>query len=230
MPIPHDAVVFDCDGTLVDTETSWSKAYYDLFEHYGVHLDSMARCRLVGLQLRELGHALAELLGHPAPPEQLGRTVYDLVRSNADAGVEALPGAVELVSALYGTRPLAIATNTPLEIVTGYLDVIGIRDAFDVVVDCVTAGVPKPSPAPYLHACASLGVRPGRAIAVEDSANGALAARAAGMYVIGVPSHTELELDADLRARSLLDPVVWDTMGLTAAATPVGVGAVRSPA
>ncbi|MFC6084698.1 HAD family hydrolase [Sphaerisporangium aureirubrum] len=215
-PVPHDAVVFDCDGTLVDTETSWNGAYRDLFEHYGVPLDPRARTRLVGLQLRELGHALADLLGHPAAPEALGRTVYDLVRARVGAGVAALPGAVELVTALHGTRPLAVATNTPAEIVADYLDGIGIREAFDVVVDCVTAGAPKPSPVPYLRACGALGVHPRRAIAVEDSGNGVAAARTAGLYVIGVPSHPEVALEADLRAATLLDPAVWSAFGLAA--------------
>ncbi|MEO3811065.1 HAD family phosphatase [Sphaerisporangium sp. B11E5] len=217
-PVPHDAVVFDCDGTLVDTETSWNSAYRTLFDHYEVPLDPRARTRLVGLQLRELGHALADLLGHPAAPETLGRRVYELVRGDVGSGVTALPGAVELVTALHGTRPLAVATNTPAEIVADYLDGIGIRAAFDVVVDCVTAGAPKPSPVPYLRACGALGVTPGRAVAVEDSANGVVAARAAGMYVIGVPSHPEVVLHADLRAGTLLDPPVWRTLGLPAPA------------
>jgi HAD superfamily hydrolase (TIGR01509 family) len=218
--VPHDAVVFDCDGTLVDTETSWDGAYRHLFAHYGVPLDPRARTRLVGLQLRELGHALAELLGHPAAPDTLGRRVYELVRAGVDSGVAAMPGAVELVTALHGTRPLAIATNTPAEIVTDYLDGIGILEAFDLVVDCVSAGAPKPSPEPYLRACGALGVHPGRAIAVEDSANGVIAARMAGMYVIGVPSHPELALEADLHAGNLLDPPVWRAFGLPAQ-TPV---------
>ncbi|MFD8560555.1 HAD family hydrolase [Streptosporangium canum] len=213
--ISHDAVVFDCDGTLVDTETSWNRAYHHLFDHYGVPLDPAARTRLVGLQLSELGHALADLLGHPAPPEQLGRTIYALVCDNVGAGVNARPGAVELVTALHGTRPLAIATNTPVEIVTGYLERIGIRAAFDVVVDCITAGTPKPSPAPYLHACMMLGVEAARSIAVEDSATGTTAARAAGMFIIGVPSHRDLALDADLHAFSLHDPAVWEALGAT---------------
>ncbi|MBB6472628.1 HAD family hydrolase [Sphaerisporangium rubeum] len=218
-PVPHDAVVFDCDGTLVDTETSWDSAYRQLFDHYGVPLDPRARTRLVGLQLRELGHALAVLLGHPEPPETLARTVYELVCGGIGSGVAALPGAVELVTALHGTRPLAVATNTPAEIVAGYLDGIGLRAAFDVVVDCVSAGAPKPSPVPYLRACGALGVHPRRAVAVEDSANGVAAARVAGMYVIGVPSHPDVTLDADLRAATLLDPPVWQALGLPSPAT-----------
>ncbi|MBB4702417.1 HAD family hydrolase [Sphaerisporangium siamense] len=219
MPIPHDAVVFDCDGTLVDTETAWNDAYRDLFARYGVPLDPVARTRLVGLQLAELGEELAYLLGRPAPPEELGRAVYEMVcdGTTAPGTIVPMPGAVELVTALHGTRPLAIATNTPVEIVTGYLRRAGIHDAFDAVVDFAAAGAAKPSPLPYLRACAELGVHPGRAIAVEDSRNGTVAARAAGMFVVGVPSHPEIGLEADLVAAGLRDPRVWLTFGVPVA-------------
>jgi HAD superfamily hydrolase (TIGR01509 family) len=216
MPIPHDAIIFDCDGTLTDTESSWNRAYRHLFARYGVPLDPGIRMRLASLGRSDLGHALAGLLGHPASPDVLGSTLYDLVRTNAGAGVRALEGAVELVTALHGTRPLAIATNTPAGIVTGYLDDIGLRAAFDIIVDSARAGAPKPAPAPYQHACELLHVDPARAIAVEDSATGTRAARAAGLYIIGIPSRPGLDIDADLRAASLLAPAVWTALGLPA--------------
>lgn len=215
MAIPHDAVVFDCDGTLVGTERAWNRAYRLLFAHHQVPLTPQARAQLVGLQLTELGQVLADMLGYPAPPDQLGRRVYDLVRTNLGAGVYARTGAVELVSALHGTQAMAIATNTPTAIVRDHLAAAGVPNAFDAIVDSAVAGAPKPAPHPYGHACALLGVDPGKAIAIEDSATGVASARAAGLYVIGVPSHPDVPLDDDLRAHDLLDPRIWTTLNLT---------------
>lgn len=221
--LDYDAVVFDCDGTLVNTEHAWNLAYQHLFDAHGKTLAPTDRSRLVGLQLRDLGHVLAGLLDHPAPPDTLGRTVYHLVRTNAGHGVHALPGATELVNALHRTVPLAVATNTPTEIVDHHLTRLGIRHCFEIVVDSVTATCPKPDPAPYLLACAHLGIPATRAIAIEDSATGATSAHAAGLHVIGVPSHPDITLDADHRFTTLNDPELWKLLGLPAPTAAGGV-------
>ncbi|MBB5630181.1 hypothetical protein [Sphaerisporangium krabiense] len=67
MPIPHDAVVFDCDGALADTGTAWNDACRDLFARYGMPLDPAARTRLAGPRPAEPGEEPARLLGRPAP-------------------------------------------------------------------------------------------------------------------------------------------------------------------
>lgn len=209
-----DGVVFDCDGVLVDTQRSWDNAYASLFRQYGARISARDRRALVGLQLEELGRALADLLHHVAPPRTLGLAVYALVESDLCRGCAAMPGAIELVRAASGIRPLAVASNAPASIVRSYLAPFGILDAFDVIVGSTDVRSPKPAPDVYLLACERLRVRPARAVAVEDSPVGVASARAAQLRVVGIPSARDLRLRAHAVYDSLDDPNVWHELGV----------------
>jgi len=211
---PRTAVVFDCDGLLVNTQGAWDRAYETLFNHYGQHLKPADRRGLVGLQLIPLGHRLAQLLGRPAAPHVLGRQLYDLVQTNLGGGHAPTPGAVDLVHALAGTRPLAIASNTPAPIVRAYLEPHFDLAAFDAILGSDTAARPKPAPDVYLDACTALGAAPGATVAFEDSPTGAAAALAAGMYLIAVPSAPDLHFDAHLHVPDLTDARLWNHLGI----------------
>jgi HAD superfamily hydrolase (TIGR01509 family) len=213
-PPARAAAVFDCDGLLVGTSGVWDRAYAALAARYGAVIQPAARRQLASLPLAGLGRALAALLGHPAPPGQLGQEIYDMVASNLGAGHAPMPGAVELVTALHGTRPLAVASGTPAQIVISYLRPHGLLDAFDVVLGGGDAPRPKPAPDIYLRACQQLAADPAASIALEDSATGATSARAAGLYLIGVPSAPGHAFPADLLATSLAEPAVWHALGL----------------
>lgn len=213
--IPCAAVVFDCDGLLVSTQGAWDRAYAELTARYGTPITSAARYALVGLQLEPLGRALAELLGHPAPPGQLGREIYAMVQANLGEGHTPMPGAVDLVTALHGTRPLAVASNTPSEIVTSYLEPSGLLGAFDVILGSDHVHRPKPAPDIYLMACQQLRTHPAACAAFEDSPTGAAAALAAGLYLIGVPSAPDLAFPAHQHAATLSEPALWQALGLT---------------
>lgn len=207
-------VVFDCDGLLVATQGAWDRAYATIASRYGTALTARDRHALVGLQLEQLGCALATLLGHPAPPRQLGQEVYALVSEGAGCQAGPMPGAVALVRALHGTRPLAVASNTPHQIVTTYLDRAGILAAFDTIVCSDHVASPKPAPDVYLTACQRLARDPGACTALEDSPAGGAAALAAGLYLIAVPSAPDLVFPAHQHAASLSDPALWHTLGL----------------
>jgi HAD superfamily hydrolase (TIGR01509 family) len=207
-------VVFDCDGLLVSTQGAWDRAYARIASRYGVTLTSRDRHALVGLQLEQLGRALAALLGCPAPPRQLGEEIYALVCEGSGRKVGPMPGAVALVRALHGTRPLAVASNTPHRIVTAYLDRTGILAAFDAVVCSDHVASPKPAPDVYIAACQHLARDPGACTALEDSPAGAAAALAAGMYLIAVPSAPDLVFPAHQHAATLSDPALWQTLHL----------------
>lgn len=212
--IPQDAVVFDCDGLLVSTQGAWDRAYAAIAARYGTPITSAARHALVGLQLEPLGHALARLLGHPASPGQLGREIYAMVQDNLGEGHAPMPGAVDLITALHGTRPLAVASNTPSEIVISYLEPSGLAGAFDVILGSDHVTRPKPAPDIYLKACQQLGAEPAASLAFEDSPTGAAAALAAGMYLIGVPSAPDLAFPAHRHVATLSDPALWQALGL----------------
>ena len=127
---------------------------------------------------------------------------------------EPLPGARELVTALCGRRPIGVASNSPRELLRTALDRGGFGDDFDAVIGADEVERPKPAPDLYLRACELLGVRPSEAAALEDSVTGSAAARAAGLFVIGVPSLPGVELEADLVADSLCDDAVWKALSL----------------
>ncbi|MDQ1295431.1 MAG: hypothetical protein QG608_3316 [Actinomycetota bacterium] len=208
---PGAAVVFDCDGLLVTTQGAWDRAYAALAARYGHVLSRSDRRAMVGLQLAPLGEHLSELLKQPG--RALGCELYDLVQTNLGQGFTPMPGAVELVDALVGSRPLAVASNTPSSIVCSYLKDAFDLNAFDAIVgsDCAA---PKPAPDIYLRSCELIGVSPSEAVALEDSVVGANAARSAGLYLIGVPSQADMQFPCDLHATALHDPRLWNALGI----------------
>ncbi|WHM40615.1 HAD family phosphatase [Streptomyces sp. BPTC-684] len=203
---PTDAVVLDCDGTLVDTQTHWDRACAAVCAQHGVSLGDADRLALIGLHLTELGRALGRLLGRPAEHEALAGQVRALVSDSLDEGVTAMPGAAEFVARLSTSRPLAVVSNSPRHAVVQHLEHVGLADAFEVVLGSDDVDRPKPAPDLYRTACERLRVVPGRAVAVEDSAIGIRSARAAGLYVVAVPSSPGPALSGDALYTTLAEP------------------------
>ena len=222
-------VIFDCDGLLVNTHGHWDRAYTALFTRYRVPFRRHDRRRLVGLGLERLGFALADLLGRPVPPGVLAQQIRELVATNTGAGVLALPGALELVTALAGTRPLAIASNSPAEITRDYLQATGIPEVFDTIVGAGDADHPKPAPDLYQETCRRLGVPCSLVVVLEDSLIGVQAARAAGTTVFAIPNLAETRPVAHRSFPTLADPELWDVLCLTAAPDTRAVPQPRHP-
>jgi len=122
--------------------------------------------------------------------------LLERVREEYERGTPPLPGAVELVRGLQGRVPLAIASNTARPLVLMALEASGLIDAFDAIVTADQVERGKPDPDVYLRACELLGVPPGQAIALEDSAAGVISAKAAGLTVIAVPQFAEVDVSA----------------------------------
>jgi HAD superfamily hydrolase (TIGR01509 family) len=158
---------------------------------------------------------LERLLDQPGRAEPLGQELLELVERRLLEEAVAFPGAEDLVRELKGRVPIAVASNTPERLVRGALACAGLADYFGVVVTADQVPEPKPSPDAYLRACELLGAAPSRSIGLEDSPTGVAAARAAGMFVIGIPSFPKVLLDeADLVGKSLTDPRVREALGL----------------
>jgi HAD superfamily hydrolase (TIGR01509 family) len=208
---PPDAVVFDNDGLLLDTESVWTRAEQDLFERRGTEFTPADKLELVGTSAEIAGGILERRLGEPGRAAELIEELNALVVAELEHGVEAMIGARELLERLRerGT-PLALVSNSPLRFVRRSIELAGFEEHFDVVVSAHEVAAPKPAPDPYLEACRRLGVEPGPAvIALEDSPTGVAAARAAGLTVIGIPSVEGVLLEeAHHLAESLLDEVI----------------------
>ena len=197
-------IVFDCDGVLLDTEAGWTRAETILFERYGHPYGPEEKRRLIGLALPEAARRFEEMLGQSGRAAELLDEVMDLVAEDFRRGVEIMPGVRELLAELRGTRPMAVASNSYRRLVDLSLQVAGLDGVFKVVITGDEIERPKPAPDIYLEACRRLAVSPTEAVAIEDSPAGVAAARAAGLYVIGIPYLTGLDLtEANLQAESL---------------------------
>jgi HAD superfamily hydrolase (TIGR01509 family) len=185
-----EAVLFDCDGLLLETESRWTIAEMGLLERHGGQYTHEFKQRVLGTS-RETSQALiAEYLGRPAEDAPaLGEELEArFAEALAEHGTEPMPGVLALLEALDANVPIAVASNSGEKIVRIALEIAGISRFFQAVVCASESLTGKPAPDVYLAAAAALGADPSRSVALEDSATGATAARAAGCFTIGVPS------------------------------------------
>jgi HAD superfamily hydrolase (TIGR01509 family) len=206
-----DAVIFDNDGLLLDTESVWTRAEEDMFSRRGLSFTVADKLELVGTSEAIAGGILERRLGEPGRAPALMEELNELVVIELERGVEAMVGARELLAALRerGT-PLALVSNSPMVFVRRSLEIVGLEDGFDVILSAHEVAAPKPAPDPYLEACRRLGIEPGpTVVALEDSPSGVAAAVAAGLTVIGIPSVEGVALEeAHHLAANLLDEIV----------------------
>ncbi|HYZ10376.1 MAG TPA: HAD family phosphatase, partial [Actinomycetota bacterium] len=209
------AVVFDLDGVLLDSEAAWTRAETRLFARYERTYGPEEKRLLIGGSLEETAGELERLLDRPGTSDGLLRELLELAAEEFAGPVEPMPGAFELVGELRrAARPIAVASNSQRRLVDLALAGSGLGQVFDVVVAGDEVANPKPAPDLYLEACRRLDTAPDQAVAIEDSPRGAAAARAAGLFVIGIPYLPELELDADLLTGSLEDDRARAVLGL----------------
>ncbi len=217
---PFDAVIFDNDGLLLDTEEAWTRAEETLFARRGHRWTMEHKRDLLGSSGHAAEAKLERMLELPGAGAALLRELNELVMEEVLQGVAPRPGAVELVAKLEQAGvPLGLASNSLRPFVLRVLigaGLIGDASPFEVVVTASDVRHPKPAPDLYLAAAAALGAVPGRCAALEDSSPGAASALAAGLFVIGVPYFLDGEMPAGvhLRAGSLEDPEVHAALGV----------------
>jgi HAD superfamily hydrolase (TIGR01509 family) len=205
--MPAAAVLFDNDGLLLDTEVLWTRAEVALFARFGMTFTIEHKRELIGTSGPRSEAIIERQLGAPGRGRELMAELHELVMEEALKGVEPMPGAVELLDAL--AVPTGVASNSPRSFVDRALEVSGLRERFDCVLSADDVARPKPAPDLYLALARGLGADPAACVALEDSPTGVAAARAAGAFVIGVPSLAGIVLDdAHLVADSLADPRV----------------------
>jgi HAD superfamily hydrolase (TIGR01509 family) len=190
---PLQAVLFDMDGTLLDSEKVWDVALDDLATWLGGDLSPAARARMVGSSLGRSVAILHADLGIEADPETSGAYLIERTAELFRTDLVWKPGAEELLHAVHAAGvPAALVTSTHRRLTEIALDTLG-RQYFAASVCGDEVARPKPHPDPYLRGAELLGVLPQRSVAIEDSPLGITSAEAAGCAVLAVPSEVPIE-------------------------------------
>jgi HAD superfamily hydrolase (TIGR01509 family) len=182
-----EAVVFDLDGVLIDSEPVWEQVRRGLVAERGGHWAPDAQRRLMGMSTPEWARYLSENLGVGLSPSEVASLVIDGMTARYREQVPLIPGAVDAVHRLAARWPLAVASSAPKVLIDTVLGAAGLRSCFSVVMSTEQVAHGKPAPDIYLAVTAELGFPPTACAAVEDSANGLRSAAAAGLRVIAVP-------------------------------------------
>jgi HAD superfamily hydrolase (TIGR01509 family) len=182
-----EAVVFDVDGVLIDSEPVWERVRRGLVAERGGRWPDDAQDRMMGMSTAEWSRYISEEFGVALTPEQVAELAIGAMREEYRAHLPLLPGAVTAVRALSGRWRLAVASSAPKSLIEAVLDASGLRQEFAAAVSSEEVTRGKPAPDVYLEATARLGVSPDRCAAVEDSSNGLRSAAVAGLAVIAVP-------------------------------------------
>jgi len=181
------AVLWDMDGTLVDTEPAWIAAEHRLVEAHGGSWSDEHALSLVGSDLMTAARHIRRHGGVALEPDQIVHILLDDVVGQVARGIPWRPGAVELLCSLRAAGvPCALVTMSWTRLVGAVVDALP-GGAFGCVVAGDAVGRGKPHPEPYLRAAAALDVDPRACVAIEDSPTGAASAEAAGCHVLAVP-------------------------------------------
>jgi HAD superfamily hydrolase (TIGR01509 family) len=205
-----EAVVFDLDGVLIQTEELWDEVRENMARAAGGRYGQEEQRAMMGMSSPEWSRYMAEHVGVPGSPDEIAAEV---VRQMSERYREHLPlidGAVEAVERLAARWPLGVASSSNRELIDLVLELSGLDRLFDATVSSEEVARGKPAPDVYLEAAKRLGVDPSRSAAVEDSHAGIASAKAAGMRVLAIPNPSyppgdEALADADVVLGSLAE-------------------------
>jgi HAD superfamily hydrolase (TIGR01509 family) len=205
-----EAVVFDMDGVLIDSEHVWDDVRERLAAERGGRWSERAQADMMGMSSPEWSRYMHEVVGLVDEPAEINRIVVARMLERYSGAPPLIEGAVEAVARLAARWPLAIASSSNRELIDAVLASTPLGGHFELTVSSEEVARGKPSPDVYLEAARRLGVDPTRATAIEDSRNGIRAAKAAGMRTLAVPNPRfppgdDALADADLVLASLAD-------------------------
>ncbi|MBV9001491.1 MAG: HAD family phosphatase [Solirubrobacterales bacterium] len=183
-----EAVFFDQDGVLVDSEGAWDASRRAIVAECGGRWKQEATRAMMGMSAPEWSRYLHDELGVPLPPEEISARVVERLLATYEHELPLLPGAVDAVKRVAARWPVGLASSANREVIDAVLAATGLAGVFGATVSGEEVARGKPAADIYLEAARRLGADPLRSAAVEDSSNGLRAAAAAGMRVVAFPN------------------------------------------
>ena len=183
-----EAVVFDLDGLLIQSEEVWDAVREAYVRERGGRYDDEVQRAMMGMSSTEWSRYLHEAAGIPDEPDEINAEVVRRMLAAYRDHLPLIPGAVEAVQRLAARFPVGLASSSNRELIDTVLEVAGLERYFTATVSSEEVARGKPAPDVYLEAARRLGVAPERCTAVEDSHGGIRSARSAGMRVIAIPN------------------------------------------
>ncbi|MEV4462612.1 HAD family phosphatase [Micromonospora echinofusca] len=203
-----DAVIFDLDGVIVDSEPVWEEVRRAYVAAHGGTWQPDTQRRLMGMSTGEWARYLSGELGVDRSPEQVATEVVEEMARRYAQRVPLIDGADEVVRRLAERWSLGLASSSPTRLIAAALAATGLTGVFGATLSTEETERGKPAPDVYLAVAERLGVDPARCVAVEDSSNGVRSAAAARMTVVAVPHGTyPLDPDAERLAAVVLDVI-----------------------
>lgn len=183
-----EAIVFDLDGVLVDSDHIWHEVRERLARERGGRWTDRSEADMMGMSSTEWSQYLHDVVGLAETPRELNDEVVRRMLVRYAEELPLIDGAADAVGRLRASYRLAVASSSNRELIDGVLDAAGLADLFEVTVSSEEVPRGKPAPDVFLEAARRLEVAPERCAAIEDSANGIRAAHAAGMRVVAIPN------------------------------------------
>jgi HAD superfamily hydrolase (TIGR01509 family) len=203
-----EAVVFDLDGVLIESEEVWDAVREAYVRERGGRYDDEIQRAMMGMSSHEWSRYLYETAGVPDEPQEINAEVVHRMLAAYREHLPLIDGAVDAVRRLASHYPLAVASSSNRPLIDTVLEVAGLKDYFKATVSSEEVARGKPAPDVYLETARRLDVDPRACVAIEDSSNGLRAAHAAGMPVIAAPNpHYPPGDDALALAAAVVDGV-----------------------
>ena len=183
-----EAVIFDLDGVIVDSENVWDEVREELARERGGRWHERAQADMMGMSSTEWSRYMHDVIGLREPPEEIDAEVVCRMEARYAEHLPLIDGAVAAVRRLAGSFRLGLASSSNRPLIDAVLEASALAECFEATVSSEEVARGKPAPDVFLEAARRLGVEPERCAAIEDSGNGIRSARSAGMRVIAIPN------------------------------------------